>query len=68
MHAHVTHTQKNITVKERPLSKHCLDSSDVFILDLGLEVFQVLTAHHPKPLGYSLFDLQPHSIHLGALI
>ena len=38
---HCTHTQKNITVKERPLSKHCLDSSDVFILDLGLEIFQV---------------------------
>ena len=33
--------QKNITIRERPLSKKALDSSDVFILDLGREVFQV---------------------------
>jgi gelsolin len=33
-------TQKRITVKEVPLSKKSLDSSDVYILDLGLEIFQ----------------------------
>ena len=27
-------------VKERPLNKHSLDSSDVFILDLGLTLYQ----------------------------
>lgn len=32
--------QKNITVREVPLNKHSLDSSDVFILDLGLEIYQ----------------------------
>eukprot|EP00731_Ephydatia_muelleri_P023680 Em0015g1263a len=35
------HGDKNgVTVKEKPLNKHSLDSSDVFILDLGLEIFQ----------------------------
>jgi len=33
--------QKGIEVKEMPLFKKSIDSSDVFILDLGLEVFQV---------------------------
>ena len=33
--------KKNITVKEVPLNKHCLDNSDVFILDLGLKIYQV---------------------------
>lgn len=32
--------KKNITVREVPLNKHSLDSSDVFILDLGLELYQ----------------------------
>ena len=32
--------QKNISVREVPLNKHSLDSSDVFILDLGLELYQ----------------------------
>ena len=29
-----------VRVEERPLNKHCLDSSDVFILDLGLQLYQ----------------------------
>ena len=33
--------QKKIVVKERPYCKKSLDSSDVFILDLGLEIYQV---------------------------
>lgn len=33
--------QKKVQIKERPLSKKSLNSSDVFILDLGLEIFQV---------------------------
>lgn len=32
--------QKNITVREVPLNKHSLDSSDVFILDLGVDIYQ----------------------------
>ncbi|XP_071953140.1 gelsolin-like protein 1 [Antedon mediterranea] len=31
---------KKVEIKEVPLFKQCLDSSDVFILDLGLEIFQ----------------------------
>ena len=38
---HFHGVKKNITVKEVPLNKHCLDSSDVFILDLGLTIYQV---------------------------
>lgn len=34
--------QKKIVVKEKPFCKKSLDSSDVFILDLGLEIYQVL--------------------------
>ena len=38
---HFHGVKKNVTVKEVPLNKHCLDSSDVFILDLGLTIYQV---------------------------
>ncbi|XP_065890487.1 gelsolin-like protein 2 [Dysidea avara] len=37
---HISGVRKNISVKERPLSKHSLDSGDVFILDLGLTIYQ----------------------------
>ena len=33
--------RKRIDLKEVPLYKGSLDSSDVFILDLGLEIYQV---------------------------
>ncbi|KAL5509687.1 hypothetical protein EMCRGX_G005093 [Ephydatia muelleri] len=29
-----------VKVVEKPLNKHCLDSSDVFILDMGLKLYQ----------------------------
>ena len=32
--------QNGVTVREVALNKHSLDSGDVFILDLGLEIFQ----------------------------
>jgi gelsolin len=37
---HFSGTKKNVEIKEVPLSRKSLDSSDVFILDLGLEVYQ----------------------------
>ena len=33
--------KKKVQIRERPLTKKSLDSSDVYILDLGLEVYQV---------------------------
>ena len=33
--------KKRVTIRERPLTKKSLDSSDVYILDLGLEIYQV---------------------------
>ena len=33
--------QKGVFIKEKRLNKKSLDSSDVFILDLGLEIYQV---------------------------
>ena len=35
--------KKKVQIRERPLTKKSLDSSDVFLLDLGLEVYQVRT-------------------------
>eukprot|EP00731_Ephydatia_muelleri_P007448 Em0003g1696a len=32
--------QHGVKVVEKPLNKHCLDSSDVFILDMGLKLYQ----------------------------
>eukprot|EP00731_Ephydatia_muelleri_P018361 Em0011g401a len=29
-----------VQVKERPLNKHCLDTADVFILDVGMVIYQ----------------------------
>ncbi len=37
---HFSGTRNKITMKERPLSKFSLKSDDVFILDLGLEIYQ----------------------------
>ena len=38
---HFHGTKQSIEIRERPLNKHCLDSTDVFILDLGNKAFQV---------------------------
>lgn len=38
---HVSGVKKNISVKEVPANKKSLDSGDVFILDLGLSIYQV---------------------------
>lgn len=35
-----THAQYGVQVKERPLNKHCLDTTDVFILDVGMVIYQ----------------------------
>ena len=48
-----SHLQKGVHIRERPLNMKCLDSSDVFILDLGLELYQVRTTvffacHHKE--------------------
>ena len=32
--------QNGVKVVEKPLNKHYLDSSDVFILDMGLKLYQ----------------------------
>ena len=37
---HFSGTRKSVTVREVPLSKSRLTSNDVFILDLGLELYQ----------------------------
>ena len=38
---HFHGVKRKIAVKEVPLSRKSLDSSDVFILDLGLTIYQV---------------------------
>lgn len=43
---HFHGVKKKISVKEVPFSKKSLDSSDVFILDLGLTIYQVSISVH----------------------
>ena len=48
-----SYLQKKVHIRERPLNRQCLDSSDVYILDLGLELYQarmtfLLACHHKK--------------------
>ena len=38
--------KKKVQIRERPLSKKSLDSSDVFLLDLGLEIYQVYCSNN----------------------
>ena len=37
---HVKGTMKNVAVREVPLTKDSLNSGDVFLLDLGLKIYQ----------------------------
>ncbi|XP_071953968.1 gelsolin-like protein 1 [Antedon mediterranea] len=37
---HFSGVKKNIQIRECPLNKHCLNPGDVFILDLGLQLYQ----------------------------
>jgi hypothetical protein len=39
---HFKGSKKNIEIKQVPLYRESLDSGDVFILDLGLEIYQVM--------------------------
>ena len=38
---HFHGTSKGIQIRERPLNRNYLDSTDVFILDLGIKAYQV---------------------------
>ena len=36
---------RGVQIRERPLNQHSLDSTDVFILDLGSKAYQVSNTH-----------------------